>query len=79
MPKKVHVLQQNVLFCNASSFIWRSSNESLIWVNILVEDTIDNTVEGIFRDATQFYIYEHLYVIIQYAYKYGSSVLFNNK
>ena len=29
-------------------------------MNISVEDTVDNTVEGIFSDMTQFYIYEHL-------------------
>ena len=56
-----------------------------VWVNISVEDTVDNTVEGIFSDVTQFYIYEHLntfskyFIIIQYAYKYGASLLFNNK
>ena len=51
-----------------------SSNEFLIWVNIYVEDSIDNTIEGIFSDVTQFYIDEHLntflnyFIIIQYAY-----------
>ena len=64
---------------------YSTSNEFLICANISVEDTVDNTVEGIFSDVTQFYIYEHqntfskYFIIIQNAYKYGASLLFNNK
>ena len=61
MQKKVDVLQQQMFF-----FGDIGSNESLIWVNIYEEYTIDNTIEGMFSDVTQFYISEHLNTFSKY-------------
>ena len=60
------------------NFLWMSSNKSPVWVNISVEDTVD-TVEGFFSDTILYLNTFSKYFIIQYAYKYGASMIFNNK
>ena len=56
----------------------------MVWVNMCVEDTIDNTVEGIsvtwhnFISMSINTFWKYVIIIIQYAYTYGVSLHFNN-